>query len=102
MCIRTSFGILAVTLLVSDRARKGRHLAASIASGIYWRLGEHCFKQEIRADGLSVFFFYSDEEWWVTTSPVAPGFDSSWHARACPPVDTPHTRLDLLEWHRPV
>ena len=48
-------------MLVSDRAGKGRHLAASIASGIYWRLEEHCFKQEIQADGLSVFFLYSDE-----------------------------------------
>ena len=79
-----------------------RHLAATITSGIYWRLGQHCFKQVDRSDGLSVFFFYVDEEWWVTTNPNVPGFPSTWLALARLPAGAARSRLDLLEWHCPI
>ena len=78
-----------------------RHRSASVASGVYWKLGEHCFKQEKRADGLSVFLFYCDAEWWVASHAVAPGLQSKWLARACVPPGTRHTELNRLEWHCP-
>ena len=78
-----------------------RHLAASFAAGTYWRIGEDCFKQENRADGFSVFLFYSEEEWWVTSFPVFPDFDSPWLARARHPSNRSYTQLDRLEWHWP-
>ena len=34
-----------------------RHLAASIAAGICWRIGKDCFKQRNRADGFPFFCF---------------------------------------------
>jgi len=76
-----------------------RHLAASIAAGIYWRIGEDCFKQENRADGFSVFLFYSEEEWWVTSFPVFPDFDSPWLARFRHPSNSLYMQLDGLQWH---
>ena len=78
-----------------------RHRSASVASGVYWRLGEHCFKQEKRADGLSVFLFFCDAEWWVASHAVAPGLQSKWLARACVPPGRRYTELSRLEWHCP-
>ena len=78
-----------------------RHRSAAVASGVYWRLGEHCFKQEKRADGLSVFLFYCDAEWWVASHAVAPGLQSKWLARACVPPGRRYTELNRLEWHCP-
>ena len=75
-----------------------RHLAASIAAGTYWRIGEDCFKQENRADGFSVVLFYSEEEWWITSNPVFPDFDSPLLAHARPPSNSSYMQLDWLEW----
>ena len=79
-----------------------RHLAASIAAGIYWRIEKDTFKQENRADGFSVFGFHSKEEWWVTFFPVFPDFDSPWLARACRPSNSSYTQLDWLEGRCPI
>ena len=79
-----------------------RHPAASIAAGIYWRIGDYFFKQENLADGFSVFLFCSKEEWWVTSFPVFPDFDSPWLARFRHPSSSLYMQLDGLQWHCPV
>ena len=79
-----------------------RHLAASIAAGIYWRIGEDCFKQKNRADGFSVFLFYSEDKWWDTSFPVFLDFDNPLLARARRPSNSSYMQLDRLEWRCPV
>ena len=79
-----------------------RHIAASFAQGRYWRIGNDCFKQEERVDGVSVFLFYVEQEWWVTSHPTMPGLDSPWIARASPRFNCSYLQLDRLDWRCPV
>ena len=51
---------------------------------------------------FSAFLFYAEEEWWVTSFPVSPDFDSLWLARARHPSNRSYTQLDRLEWRCPV
>ena len=79
-----------------------RHTAASFAQGRYWRIGVDCFKQEERSDGFSVFLFYVEQEWWITSHPAMPALDSPWIARASPRSNCSYLHLDKLEWRCPV
>ena len=79
-----------------------RRTAASFAQGRYWRIGIDCFKQEERSDGFSVFLFYVEQEWWITSHPSMPGLDSPWIARASPRSNSSYLQLDKLDWRCPV
>jgi hypothetical protein len=72
-----------------------------IASGVYWKVESRCFKQERRSDGLSVFLFFFEKDWWITSHPNAKPVNNPWLVRGviCPgncPMD-----LSKIEWRCP-